>query len=77
MPRVCPCRNMFTLAPLVGLDGKPRYFIGVQVDVTARGDVPDEKLAAGSKLAAHGVIAGFTGSAQVRACRVCYALNTK
>lgn len=59
-------RNMFALAPLLGLDGKPRYFIGVQVDVTARGEVPDDKLAAGSKLAAQGVIAGFTSSAQVR-----------
>ena len=62
-------RNMFTLAPLLGLDGKPRFFIGVQVDVTAREEVPDEKLAAGSKLAANGVIAGFTNSAQVRVLR--------
>jgi hypothetical protein len=66
---------MFTLAPLLGLDGKPRFFIGVQVDVTARDEVPDEKLAAGSKLAAQGVIAGFTNSAQVRVLRESMAMD--
>ena len=31
-----PFWNMFTLAPVMGADGKVRFFVGVQVDVTAK-----------------------------------------
>lgn len=31
-----PFWNMFSLAPVFGQDGKVRYFVGVQVDVSAK-----------------------------------------
>jgi hypothetical protein len=49
---------------VLGLDGKPQYFIGVQVDVTLRRD-SDEVLASESQAAGKAVVAGIT-SVQVR-----------
>jgi len=61
-------RNMFHLAPVLGFDGKIQYFVGVQVDVTARDDLAEDKLAVSSKLAAQNVVAGLCSSVQARCC---------
>jgi len=43
--------NMFTLAPMTDSDGTIRFFIGVQVDVTAQAAAPGDKLPVWNKTA--------------------------
>ena len=59
-------RNMFHLAPVRGLQGSVQYFIGVQVDVTARTEDADE-LARNSRLAGKAIL-GVSDSMQARVC---------
>nr|AML79622.1 putative LOV domain-containing protein [Leptosira obovata] len=62
-----PFWNMFTLAPMADVDGRPRFLIGVQVDVTAA-----EKAAAVPEL---GVEPKPTKEAQMQASAISVALK--
>jgi hypothetical protein len=57
---------MFHLAPVLGLDGLVQYFIGVQVDVTARTEETDV-LTRNSQLAGKSItgIAGLGDSVRI------------
>jgi phototropin len=57
---------MFHLAPVHGLDGKVQYFLGVQVDVTARDD-DDGVLGQSSVQVGKEVLGSLAASLQVLA----------
>ncbi|MEW5309471.1 MAG: hypothetical protein WDW38_001359 [Sanguina aurantia] len=54
--------NMFTMAPMRDQDGTARFFVGVQVDVTAQASAPGEKAPAWNKTASTEAVHAKLGS---------------
>ena len=71
-----PFWNMFSLAPVMGGDGKVRFFVGVQVDVTAKEMTPptakDDALFKAKSKGAAALVASSLGMVKVCLHTTCH-----